>query len=219
MLTRSIEKGIPLTFLYPEFATHSFESHEAYVDHLLARQQEIYDLVRRNTHQAQSRQKLKFDHAFQARAYPPGDLVWVFCRYVPQKGSPKLMRAWLGPHKFVQVFQDGRVYVLDNGEMVQFERLKPHQSGPLELDTAQADSGDIVVLMDLSLSVPSMLSTMTCLSPLKKLSNYFQRHPMCLCLRVDDTGWILACAQDFGQEVHVCTNNNSIILPLMLMTR
>ena len=78
----------------------------------------------------------------------PGELVWVFCRCVPQKGSPKLMRAWRGPHKIVQVFQDGRVYVLDTGQNVHFERLKPHLSGPLELATAQADSGEIVVLMD-----------------------------------------------------------------------
>ena len=115
---------------------------------MLARQQEIHDLVRRNTHQAQLRQKLKYDRAIQARAYQPGELVWVFCRYVPQKGSPKLMRAWRGPHKVVQVFQDGRVYVLDTGQKVHFERLKPHHSGPLELAAAHADSGEVVVLMD-----------------------------------------------------------------------
>ena len=57
MLTRGKGKAIPLTFLYPEFATRSFESREAYVDHVLARQQEIDDLDRRNTHQAQLRQK------------------------------------------------------------------------------------------------------------------------------------------------------------------
>ena len=148
MLTRGVEKAIPLTFLYPEFAAKSFDTHEAYVDHVLARQQEIHDLVRRNTHQAQLRQKLKYDRAIRARAYQPGELVWVFCRYVPQKGSPKLMRAWRGPHKVVQVFQEGRVYVLDTGQKVHFERLKPHHSGPLELATAQADSGEIVVLMD-----------------------------------------------------------------------
>ena len=74
--------------------------------------------------------------------------MWVFCRYVPQKGSPKLMRAWRGPHKVVQVFQDGRVYVLDTGQKVHFERLKPHHSGPLELAAAPADSGEVVVLMD-----------------------------------------------------------------------
>ena len=114
----------------------------------LARQQEIHDLVRRNTHQAQLRQKLKYDRAIQARAYQPGELVWIFCRYVPQKGSPKLMRAWRGPRKVVQVFQDGRVYVLDTGQKVHFERLKPHHSGPLELAAAPADSGEVVVLMD-----------------------------------------------------------------------
>ena len=68
MLTRGMEKAIPLTFLYPEFAAKSFETHEAYVDHVLARQQEIHDLVRRNTHRAQLRQKLKYDRAIQARA-------------------------------------------------------------------------------------------------------------------------------------------------------
>ena len=148
MLTRGVEKVIPLTFLYPEFASKSFETHEAYVDHVLARQQEIHDLVRRNTHQAQLRQKLKYDRAIQARAYQPGELVWIFCRYVPQKGSPKLMRAWRGPHKIVQVFQDGRVYVLDTGQKVHFERLKQHNSGPLELAAAHADSGEVVVLID-----------------------------------------------------------------------
>ena len=148
MLTRGVEKAIPPTFLYPEIAAKSFETHEAYVDHVLARQQEIHDLVRRNTHQAQLRQKLKYDRAIQARAYQPGELVWFFCRYVPQKGSPKLMRAWRGPHKIVQVFQDGRVYVLDTGQKVHFERLKPHNSGRLELAATHADSGEVVVLMD-----------------------------------------------------------------------
>ena len=148
MLTRGVEKTIPLTFSYPEFAIRSFESYEAYVDHVLARQQEIHDLVRRNTHQSQLRQKLKYDSAIQARAYQPGDLVWVFCRYVPQKGSLKLMRAWRGPHKVVQVFQDARVYILDTGQKVHFERLKLHQSGPLEFVATQAVEGDIEVLMD-----------------------------------------------------------------------
>ena len=148
MLTRGVEKAITLTLLYPEFAAKSVDTHEAYMDHVLARQQEIHDLVRRNTHKAQLRQKLKYDRAIQARAYQPGELVWVFCRHVPQKGSPKLMRAWRGPNKVVQVFQDGRVYVLDTGQKVHFERLKLHHSGPLELAAAHADSGEVVVLME-----------------------------------------------------------------------
>ena len=58
------------------------------------------------------------------------------------------MRAWRGPHKVLQVFQDGRVYVLDTGQKIHFERLKPHHSGPLELAAAHADSREVVVLMD-----------------------------------------------------------------------
>ena len=65
------------------------------------------------------------------------------CRYVPQKGSPKLLKAWRGPHKIAHVLQEGRVYVLDTGQKVHFERLKPHFGGPT------MDSGDIAVIMDL----------------------------------------------------------------------
>ena len=96
MLTKGVEKAIPLTFLYPEFAAKSFDSMKHTWIMCWARQQEIHDLVRRNTHQAQLRQKLKYDRAIRARAYQPGELVWVFCRYVPQKGSSKLIArlAW-----------------------------------------------------------------------------------------------------------------------------
>ena len=98
MLTTGMEKPIPLNFLYPEFATQSFESHEAFVDHFLARQKEIHDLVRRNAHQAQQRQKLKYDWVIHAQAYEVDEPVWIFCQYIPMKSSPKLMRAWRGPH-------------------------------------------------------------------------------------------------------------------------
>ena len=88
MLIRGTEKAIPLTYLYPEYATQSFPTHDAYVDHVLARQQEIHDLVRINTHQAQLQEKFKFDRAIRAKAYAKGDFVWVFCRYVPKRVLP-----------------------------------------------------------------------------------------------------------------------------------
>ena len=75
MFTRGTDKVKPLTYLYPEFATQTFETHEAYVDLVLARQQEIHDLVRRNSHHAQMRQKLKYYRAIRAKAYQPGELV------------------------------------------------------------------------------------------------------------------------------------------------
>ena len=148
MLTRGIEKTIPLTYFYPEFATQSFATYDAYVDHVLARQHEIHDLVRRNTQQALSTQKLKYHRAIRAKAYKQGDLVWLFCQYVPQKGSPKLMRALRGPHRVVHGSQEGRVYILETGQKVRFERLKPHHSGPTEYVTTPLDTGEIAVIMD-----------------------------------------------------------------------
>ena len=44
MLTRGTEKAIPHMYLYPEFATQSFATHDAYVDNVLVRQQKIHDL-------------------------------------------------------------------------------------------------------------------------------------------------------------------------------
>ena len=129
ILIRGTEKPLPLTYLYLEFATQSFPTHDAYVDHVMARQQEIHDLVRRNTHQADLRQKVKYDLAIRAKAYKRGDLVRVFCRYVPQKSSHKLIRAWRGLHRVAHVFQDGRVYILDTEQKVHFECLQPHHSG------------------------------------------------------------------------------------------
>ena len=46
MLKRRAEKSIPSTYLYAEIKTQWFESDEAYVDHILARQQDIHNLVR-----------------------------------------------------------------------------------------------------------------------------------------------------------------------------
>ena len=75
MLQHGAEKSIPLSFIYREFAAREFESKEALVEHLLARQQEIHELVRRNTHQAQVRQKQKFYRHLKAKAHAVGDAV------------------------------------------------------------------------------------------------------------------------------------------------
>ena len=72
----------------------------------------------------------------------------MFCRYVPQKGSPKLLKVRRGPHKVVHVPQDGCVYILDSGKKVHFERLKPHHDGPTEFVALPAGSGEVVVVMD-----------------------------------------------------------------------
>ena len=124
------EKSIPLSFIYPEFAARGFDSKEEFVEHLLARQQETHELVRRNTHQAQLRQKLKFDRHLKAKGHAVGDAVWVFCHIIPKGGTRKLIRAWRGPHKVTDVLQDGSLYVLDPGQKIYYERLKKHVPAP-----------------------------------------------------------------------------------------
>ena len=69
MLTRGSDKAIPFNYLYLEFVARPFELHGTYLEHIFARQQEIQDLGLRNTHQAQLRQKLKYDRAIRANAY------------------------------------------------------------------------------------------------------------------------------------------------------
>ena len=82
--------------------------------HIVARQQEIQELVRRNTHQTQQRQKLKYDRDNGANACEVGNPVWVFCRCVPQKSWPKMMKFWRTPPKLFHVLQDSFFYILDS---------------------------------------------------------------------------------------------------------
>ena len=211
MLTRGMEKAIPLTFLYPEFATQSFESHEAYVEHVLARQQEIHDLVRRNTHQAQQRQKLKYDRAIRAKAYEVGEPVWVFCRYIPQKGSPKLMRAWRGPHKVARVLQEGRVYILDTGQKVHFERLKPHHGGPTEWAAIPAHNGEVAIIMDPDPEQSHEDIRDDASQPSYRAKNHCRKPATSPCLPDKDIGWILDCVLVHALVAVDYITNSSII--------
>ena len=56
--------------------------------------------------------------------------MWVFCHIIPKGGTRKLIRAWRGPHKVTDVLQDGRLFVLDTGQKVHYERLKRHVPAP-----------------------------------------------------------------------------------------
>ena len=115
MLMTGKEKSIPLSYVYPEFAKEPFESHQAYVNALMKRQQEIHELVRRNTHQAQMRQKKAFDRKVKGKAFQVGDLVWVFCQVLPKGGTNKMLKGWRGPYRITEVYQEGRFYVLSSG--------------------------------------------------------------------------------------------------------
>ena len=110
---------------------------------------EIRDLVRRNTHQAQIRQKEQYDKRITAKPYAVGDAVWVFCHVIPKGGTSKLLRGWRGPYKVTSVLQDGRVYVLDTGQKVHYERLKRHVSAPWEWTTDPTPDRDVAIIVPL----------------------------------------------------------------------
>ena len=59
-----------------------------------------------------------------------------------------MIPAWRGPRTIARGLQAGRVYVLDTGQKVNFERLKLHLSGPIEWATIPTHKGDVAVIMD-----------------------------------------------------------------------
>ena len=80
---------------------------------------------------------MKIDRHLKAKAHAVGDAVWIFCHIIPKGGTRKLIRAWRGPHKMTDVLQDGRLFVLDTGQKVHYERLEKHVPAPWDWATHQ----------------------------------------------------------------------------------
>ena len=92
MMLTGHEKSLPLTFFYPEYEGKK-TSPQVYVRDVIRRQQELNDLCRRKTQQAQARQRKRFDKkAVGAKANSVGDYVWVFQNVIPPKGTKKLLK-------------------------------------------------------------------------------------------------------------------------------
>ena len=121
---------MPLTFFYPEYEGKR-TSPQAYVKEAIRRQQEINELCRRNTAQAQMRQRKKYDERIlQAKPYEVGQYVWVFQNVIRPKGTKKLLKKWRGPFMITEVHQQGRFYRLSTGRAAHYENLKPHVPSP-----------------------------------------------------------------------------------------
>ena len=86
-------KSLLLTFFYPEYEGKK-TSPQVYVRDVIRLQQELNDLCRRITQQAQARQSKRFDKkAAGAKAYSLGDCVWVFRNIIPPKRTKKLLKS------------------------------------------------------------------------------------------------------------------------------
>ena len=123
MMLTGHEKSLPLTFFYPEYEGKK-TSPQVYVSDVIRRQQELNDLFRRNTQQAQVRQRKRFDKkAAGPKAYSVGDYVWVFQNVIPPKGTKKLLKKWRWPFMITEVHQEGRFYRLSTGRAAHYETL------------------------------------------------------------------------------------------------
>ena len=119
-----------LAFFYPEYEGKK-TSPQAYVKEAIRRQQELNELCRRNTAQAQMRQRKKYDEKIlQAKPYAVGQYVWVFQNVIPPKRTKKLLKKWKGPFIITEVHQQGRFYRLSTGRAAHYENLKPHVPSP-----------------------------------------------------------------------------------------
>ena len=130
MMLTGRERAMPLTFFYPENGAKK-SSPQAYVKEAIRRQQELSELCRRNTAQAQMRQRKKYDEKIlQAKPYEVAQYVWVFQNVIPPKGTKKLPKKCRGPFIITEVHQQGRFYRLSTGRAAHYENLKPHVPSP-----------------------------------------------------------------------------------------
>ncbi len=98
---------MPLIFFYAQFEPEK-QSPFQYVKQKIKRQQDLNELVRANTQQAELRQKRKFDKSCKgSKAIEIGDCVWVFCKIIPAGGTAHLLRD-RRPFQITEVTQEGR---------------------------------------------------------------------------------------------------------------
>ena len=70
--------------------------------------------------------KANFDKdATHLYPYKPGERVLVRVKVIPRGGVGKLLRSWRGPFEVRETKQGGRWYILENGMITHYERLKP----------------------------------------------------------------------------------------------
>ena len=130
MMLTGRKRAMPLTFFYPAYKGKK-TSPQAYVKEVVKRQQELNELCRRNTAQAQMRQRKKYDEKIiQAKPYAMGQYVWVFQNIRPPKGTKKLLQKWRVPFMITEVHQQGQFYRLSTGRAAHYENLKPHVPSP-----------------------------------------------------------------------------------------
>ncbi len=120
------ERRTPLMLLFPK-REKGFMSCKQYLKKMFRRSAKIQQMTRANLREAQVRQKRNFDKdATHLYPYKPGERVLVSVKVIPRGGVGKLLRSWRGPCEVRETKQGGRWYILENGMITHYERLKPY---------------------------------------------------------------------------------------------
>ena len=129
MMLTGHEKARPLTFFYPEYERKRTALQTSVRD-VIRRQQDLNDLCRRNTRQAQIRQKRRFDKKKDCRCKSLS--IWRLRLGISGGGSTKknqkIIKKWRGPFQITEVHQGGRYYRLGTGRAAHYENIKPHNA-------------------------------------------------------------------------------------------
>ena len=147
MMLTGHEKSLPLTFFYPEYEGKK-TSPQIYIKDVIRRQRELNDLCRRNTQQAQARQRKRFDvKAAGAKAYSEGTTYGYFRTSYHRKEQKKFLKKWRGPFMIAEVHQEGRFYRLSTGRAAHYENIKPHNPSTEDwCITADMEEGDYLMM-------------------------------------------------------------------------
>ena len=139
---------MPLTFFHPEYEGQK-TTPRAHVKEAVKRQQELNELCRRNTEQAQMRQRRKYDvKKIQAKPYAMGQNVWVFQNVIPPKATKKLLKKRRGAFMITEVHQQGQLDRLSTGRAAHYENLKHHVPSPEDWCVPQNMEGLVYLFVE-----------------------------------------------------------------------
>ena len=125
MMLTGHEKSLPLTFFFPEYEGKK-TSPQVYVRDVIRRQQKLNDLCRRNTQQAQARQRKIFDKKAAGKGLLGGRLrMGISERYTTERNKEASKKVEGTLHDYGG-HQEGRFYRLSTGRAAHYENIKPH---------------------------------------------------------------------------------------------
>jgi hypothetical protein len=118
------ERRTPLSLMFPEWHQRERLSYSQWARNNVLTLAQTHDAARRKMERTLRRQAQAYDkRVVDAPDFTVGQEVFAFLEK-PRDQGRKLMHTYTGPHTVVQVLHEGRVYVLDDGRHINWEKLR-----------------------------------------------------------------------------------------------